>query len=259
MVIYNPDEHSSRLSLPYILPSQAQKHVTVNEALRKLDGIVQLTLHAAVSVVPPENPAPGDSHFVGADATGVWLDRDGQIATWQDGGWIFTTPQRGWRAYLLSENELAIFDGLTWTSLPTGTEPSPAPATPDRVNLIGGLDLIVNRYTLDLTAANQVDVGFQGYLPSHHLVFGLTAVITEAITGSTLINIGDAVSSYRFATRMSGDEGTQVLGLCNPPLVYWQPTDLFIRTGNARVNENRITGGKIDIVLYMLTFQYPLG
>ena len=83
--------------------------------------------------------------------------------------------------------------------------------------------------------------------------------LTEAITGSTLINIGDSFSSYRFATRMSGDEGTQVLGLCNPPLVYWQPTDLFIRTGNERVNENRITGGKIDIVLYMLTFQYPLG
>jgi len=31
------------LGLPYLLPSQAQKHVTHNEALRQLDALVQLS------------------------------------------------------------------------------------------------------------------------------------------------------------------------------------------------------------------------
>ena len=35
-------ETSTHLLLPYLLAAQAQKHVTVNEALRLLDGLVQL-------------------------------------------------------------------------------------------------------------------------------------------------------------------------------------------------------------------------
>ena len=52
---------STHLLLPYLLAAQAQKHVTVNEALRLLDGLVQLAvlgfiglcgaLHDAVSGV----------------------------------------------------------------------------------------------------------------------------------------------------------------------------------------------------------------
>jgi len=34
---------TTNLALPYILAAQAQKHVTHNEALRLLDGIVQLS------------------------------------------------------------------------------------------------------------------------------------------------------------------------------------------------------------------------
>ncbi|EAQ07718.1 hypothetical protein [Yoonia vestfoldensis] len=37
-------DQSPRLSLPFILPAQAQKHVTHNEAIELLDLIVQLAL-----------------------------------------------------------------------------------------------------------------------------------------------------------------------------------------------------------------------
>lgn len=37
-------EQTNLLGLPYILPSQAQKHVTHNEALRMLDAMVQLSV-----------------------------------------------------------------------------------------------------------------------------------------------------------------------------------------------------------------------
>ena len=39
-------ETSPRLDLPYIQPSQAQKHVTHNESLQRLDALVQMTVLA---------------------------------------------------------------------------------------------------------------------------------------------------------------------------------------------------------------------
>lgn len=46
-------ETTSRLELPLILPSQAQKHVTHNEALLRLDGLVQLVLEGLEATTPP--------------------------------------------------------------------------------------------------------------------------------------------------------------------------------------------------------------
>ena len=46
-------EISHNLSLPFIQPSQAQKHVTHNEALRLLDAVVQLTLQSLSQQTPP--------------------------------------------------------------------------------------------------------------------------------------------------------------------------------------------------------------
>lgn len=62
-----PDD-SPILSLPYILPTQAQKHVTHNEALRMLDAIVQLVVQDRSRTVPPAYPAEGDRHIVAAGA-----------------------------------------------------------------------------------------------------------------------------------------------------------------------------------------------
>jgi uncharacterized ferritin-like protein (DUF455 family) len=47
---------SARLSLPYLLPAQAQKHVTHNEALARLDLLVQLVLEAVGVDTPPVGP-----------------------------------------------------------------------------------------------------------------------------------------------------------------------------------------------------------
>ena len=52
---------STHLLLPYLLASQAQKHVTVNEALRLLDGLVVLDRHLTA---PPASPADGDRYIV---------------------------------------------------------------------------------------------------------------------------------------------------------------------------------------------------
>ena len=47
---------STHLLLPYLLAAQAQKHVTVNEALRLLDGLVQLAVLDRHLTAPPAEP-----------------------------------------------------------------------------------------------------------------------------------------------------------------------------------------------------------
>lgn len=67
-------EQTARLRLPYILPSQAQKHVTHNDALQRLDAIVQLVVKAVVAA-PPENASEGECFLLLPDATGDWVGK----------------------------------------------------------------------------------------------------------------------------------------------------------------------------------------
>lgn len=112
------------LRLPYILPSQSQKHVTHNEALRMLDALVQLAVLDRDLESPPGSPADGDRYIVAADATGGWADHDGQIAAWQDGAWAFLVPRTGWCAVVADEQVIVWFDGTQWTlfEMPAGAE-----------------------------------------------------------------------------------------------------------------------------------------
>jgi len=104
------------LKLPYILPSQAQKHVTHNEALRLLDGIVQLSVLSRDVSAPPGTAAEGDRYVVASGATGEWAGHDGEIAIRVDGGWSFVAPRSGWIAWLSDEERLIVRDGSEWVS-----------------------------------------------------------------------------------------------------------------------------------------------
>lgn len=111
-------DQTARLRLPYILPSQAQKHVTHNEALQRLDAIVQLTIKAAVAT-PPENAAEGDCFLLSADATGDWAGKGGKLAFRQDGAWLSITPQPGWTAWFAAEGKYRLLrDGAAWRDMP---------------------------------------------------------------------------------------------------------------------------------------------
>ena len=106
------------LALPYILPSQAQKHVTHNEALVQLDAIVQLAAADRDLTAPPVSPVIGERHIVASGGTSEWQGHDGEIALYLDAGWVFATPQIGWRAWIEAEQAMRIFDGSAWVAMP---------------------------------------------------------------------------------------------------------------------------------------------
>src|ERR1043165_7026349 len=84
------------LGLPFIEGSQAQKHVTHNEALRILDAVIQIAVLDTSHTSPPVSPVEGERHVVASGATGAWAGHVNAIATWQDGAWAYLAPQRGW-------------------------------------------------------------------------------------------------------------------------------------------------------------------
>jgi hypothetical protein len=114
-----PDD-TTILSLPLILPAQAQKHVTHNEALAQLDLIVQLAVIDRVLTTAPALPTLGDRHIVAAGATGPWVGQSGRIALYGETGWQFTEALPGWQAHVLAEGQTAVFDGLGWETLSDG-------------------------------------------------------------------------------------------------------------------------------------------
>ena len=107
-------DQSPVLGLPYILPAQAQKHVTHNMAIQRLDMLVQLHVASAGISAPPVSPATGDRYIVAATATGDWLGQEDNIALWQGSDWSFTTPVAGWQAHVLDQNATQVFDGSIW-------------------------------------------------------------------------------------------------------------------------------------------------
>lgn len=110
-------ETTPNLTLPYILPSQAQKHVTHNEALQRLDAIVQLTIRATLAT-PPGTPEEGACFLVDTGAVGLWSGKDGHIAVRQDSAWTFFAPRDGWRAWFAASGHLLTHEDGEWNPLP---------------------------------------------------------------------------------------------------------------------------------------------
>lgn len=110
-------DQTPNLALPFIMPAQAQKHVTHNEAIERLDTIVQLTLESSEATVPPALPTEGQAWALGAAPTGDWSGQGGTVATWRGGGWLFVAPREGWMAWVKNDAELQVLTGGNWTTL----------------------------------------------------------------------------------------------------------------------------------------------
>ena len=105
---------TTHLLLPYILASQAQKHVTHNEALRLLDAMVQLSVLDRNRTAPPASSVDGDRHIVASGATGLWAGWDLNVAFWVDGVWMRLVPRSGWLAWIAAEQAFVVWNGSAW-------------------------------------------------------------------------------------------------------------------------------------------------
>ncbi|MBU1305832.1 MAG: DUF2793 domain-containing protein, partial [Alphaproteobacteria bacterium] len=110
-------DQTPRLSLPFIMPGQAQKHVTHNEAIQTLDALVQASVESRSLTTPPPSPLEGECWLVPAGATGGWAGHTHELASWQAGAWLFLDPAAGWLLFCKADQALLVFDGSLWQPL----------------------------------------------------------------------------------------------------------------------------------------------
>jgi hypothetical protein len=107
---------SPRLQLPYLSAGQAQKHVTINEAVSALDGLIQIAVESATLAAQPAAPADGALYILPADRTGPeWsLHPAGALLRHADGGWTRLPAGEGAVAFVKDAGVLLVKVGAAW-------------------------------------------------------------------------------------------------------------------------------------------------
>lgn len=108
-------DETARLGLPLLAAGQAQKEMTVNEALTRLDLLTQASVVAVGVDAPPAAPVAGQAWVVGPAPTGAWSGRAWALAGWTDGGWRFVAPAPGMAVWSEADGCTARWDGSAWT------------------------------------------------------------------------------------------------------------------------------------------------
>lgn len=120
-------QQSPNLNLPYIMPAQAQKHVTHNEALRVLDALVNVQVVNHTLSTPPTAPQNGERYIVSAQTTATddWTGKENTLAAYQDGAWAFYIPQEGLGAWTVQAHKQLVFSQGAWGDLTASINPAP--------------------------------------------------------------------------------------------------------------------------------------
>lgn len=234
---------TTNCELPLLMPAQAQKHVTVNEALMRLDGQVDLVLQSLTRHTPPEAVVDGMCWAVPQGAVNAWEGQGGKIAIGANGGWIFVQPRFGRRAMVADQGVVAIHDGSAWVAgaLTLGTH---------------GSGMIARQLSEEvvLGAGDWFETAM--VIPAGALVIGVTARVTQSISGGaaswSLGTAGDAGTLVRFGQGLGKVQGSWARGLLSPPMVYWSPVPLRLTAVGGQ-----FSGGHVRVVLHWWELRLP--
>jgi hypothetical protein len=232
---------STFLALPFLEAAQAQKHVTVNEALRRLDAAVQLAVESCILAEPPAAPDEGARYIIAAGGSGDWAGHDGEVAVWSDGAWDFFTPREGWRAWDKGGAGFVYWTGTDWA-----TEPGDGLAASAH-----GAATVFHVLEADheITAGTMNDTVLA--IPERAIVLGVTGIVLGDITGPTSWTLGVAADAGRYGTGIGTDAGSTVIGPSGP-VTYWSETALRLAaTGDD------FSGGAVRFAVHYLTLTGP--
>jgi hypothetical protein len=121
-----PQDVTARHALPNLFVGQAQKEITHNEALARIDAL----LHPVVQDEQASPPASvgdeddGKCWLISASASGIWTGRDGQIARRSGGSWRYLAPVAGMTLWHTSENVRFFYIDGSWSARPPISDPA---------------------------------------------------------------------------------------------------------------------------------------
>lgn len=231
---------TTRLQMSLLQPAQAQKHVTVNEALMRLDGMVNMVLQSVSTATPPLAVLDGQCWGVPLAPSGAWVGQEGRIAIGSNGGWIFVSPTAGMKAFLSDRGMEAIHDGTAWSigALTVGDSGS-------------GLSTGIAQGVVVLGTGTTMVTNV--VIPAGAMVIGAAARVNVALTGSLSgWRLGTSGALNRFGQGLGTQQGAWARGMLGSPMAYYQADPLIVSSEGGN-----FTGGRITLAVHWLEMRLP--
>lgn len=226
--------------MPLIDAAQAQKHVTMNEALARADAVAQMRLIARGVDTPPV-AIDGAAYGIGLAATGDWSGHNGEVAIRANGGWVFLVPKSGWQGWDETVGETLIYDGDDWQADVVAFSTGGA-GTHWR---IAEIDHVI--------AAGASSVTIDA-IPNGAQVIGVTGRVISAITGTGVSSwsLGVAGADNRYGSGLGLALNSYAKGLSGQPQTYYADTPLLI-TADA----GTFDGGTVRLCVHYVELSTP--
>jgi hypothetical protein len=231
--------NSPRIGLPFLDAAQAQKHITMNEALARLDTVAAARVETMASMSPPVSPIEGEAHLVPAGAGGDWVGQNGKVAVFLNGGWDYITPWAGWRIWIANETGFAVYDGSDWQLVSQPLSP-------------GGALSALRHAEIDHSVAPTATSVTTAFIPDKAIVMGVTARVTAAITGATSWSLGVAGSPDRYGSGFGTSLNAFAHGVTGTPLAYFGGSSLLLTSAGGD-----FTGGTVRIAAHYFELSPP--
>ena len=206
---------TSQLGLPLVMPAQAQKHVTVNEAFVRLDAAVQMRFTRSTLGSPPSLSAEGQCFLIPSDATAEWEGLAGQIAARSNGGWVYLIPSAGWTGWDAETATRLIFDGAVWSPEPQAASKSGAATIAEAIE-----------FDHEIIAGQSNLTSF--VIPAKTQLLAVTGRVKTGIVGAALSGwrLGVEGAEDRYGAGIGVSFNSYVIGMSGYPVTYYEDTPL---------------------------------
>lgn len=215
--------------LPLLAAGQAQKHVTVNEALLRIDALAAGAVESASRSAPPADAAEGAVFVVPEE--GAWPAPAGHLCVRLNGGWIAVAPGEGWRTWVRDEAVERRFVGGAWRAA-------------------GGEAMRVLSVDQPLDGAS---VETAPVIPDKAIVVAVTGRVIEAISGTAVgWRLGVPGAGGRYGSGYGLHAGSFAQGVTGSPLAYYAPTPLLVEAEGGG-----FSGGVVRLAVHFLAAEPP--
>ena len=236
--------------MPLLDAAQAQKHVTVNEALMRADVLAAGRVEDRHLVEPPAMPGDGHAHIVAAGAVGAWAGHEGELALFLNGGWEFVAPWDGCAVWVAAERIRVTRIGGAWTQEGGGARPRRRRG-PRRRREPGGAAtagrIVEIDHAPDAAVSTTVPV-----IPDKAIVLGVTGRVLTEIAGAATWSLGVEGSPDRYGSGYGVGAGSYAHGVTGQPQAYYGGTPLVLTAEGGA-----FSGGTVRLAVHLMELVPP--